>query len=124
MNSTLQLDLEAARTAQQIVEDTIKPAADLENLLRRALAVLQEQGVFAAILYLHVKEKERGPIVARNLFKLLVKFVPGGTAKAPEDGRAQLKFLTDQVLTDLQTTLLVKQLWEQTLIYSRFNCKI
>ena len=123
MNSTLQLDLEAARTAQLIVQDKAT-AAELENSLRRALAVLQEQGVFATILYLHVKEGDRGRNVAKCLFELLVKFVPGGTAKVPEDGRAQLKFLTDQVLTDLQTTLLVKQLWEQTLIYSRFNCKI
>ena len=123
MNSTIPLDLEAARTAQRIVQDKAT-AAELENSLRRALAVLQEQGVFATILYLHVKEGDRGRNVAKCLFELLVKFVPGGTAKVPEDGRAQLKFLTDQVLTDLQTTLLVKQLWEQTLIYSRFNCKI
>jgi len=34
-----------------------------------------------------------------------------------------LKFVTDQICGDLNRLLLVKQLWEQTLIYARYGAK-
>ena len=42
-----------------------------------------------------------------------------------EDARAStaLQFLTDHICNDLDRLLMVKQLWEQTLIYGRYGAK-
>lgn len=122
------LDLLAAEAAQTIITETTKPdikATDVENVITKALGVLQENGVYAALLYLYsrsnatekpIAEKTREKLL--DLTKALALSVP-----ATKDAKTALKFLTDHVCNDLDRLLLVKQLWEQTLIYARYGAK-
>lgn len=116
------LDHEAALTGSAIREK-VQDAKTLETVLRKAIGILQEQGVYAAILYLHAKEKETGKVVALHLMQLCGSVV-GGTgfdAEAPKD---QLTYLSTNVTNDIAKTLLVRHLWEQTLVYGIYHCKI
>jgi hypothetical protein len=141
------LDWHAARAAQIIVKNTqaIKvkkngrdepiEASSLDNLSTKTLGILQENGVYAALLYLFsrseserlVAEQLRGQLLPLTLLllptlkekkeitdKIEAKNVPAEVA---------LDFLTEYICNDLDILLLVKQLWEQTLIYTRYGAK-
>jgi hypothetical protein len=125
------LDVLAARTAQGIIDDTkLMNGAKLEagkvdNLVTKALGVLQENGVYAAMLYLYSRTEKNDKFVAEKtrerllslLTDLEITGLPGTQASEA------LKFLTDKVCNDLDRLLLVKQLWEQALIYARYGAK-
>jgi hypothetical protein len=88
---------------------------------------LQEQGVYAAVLYLYAKEKETGDAIAEALLGLAAKVtgqVLPNPGPADEGQRRRLQYVTDHVASSLQTLVLVKQLWEQALIYARYACKL
>ena len=120
------LDLLAAQTGQEIIAQTeSRSANDVENLITKSLGVLQENGVYAALLYLYSRsnttEKPIAVPTRKNLLALLRKL----DLSAPEgnDATVALKFLTDDICSNLDRLLLVKQLWEQTLIYTRYGAK-
>src|SRR5579884_4077986 len=137
------LDWHAARAGQEIIKTTKthwnkktdkeeKTEADnVENLATKALGVLQENGVYAALLYLYSRSDTEQHIAKPirvqllGLTRLLKPSPPTDTAEKPVDDRAEqaLKFLTDDICNDLDKLLLVKQLWEQTLIYARYGAK-
>jgi hypothetical protein len=117
----LNLDQLAAQYAQHIVADG---KADIENLVTKALGVLQEQGVYACILFLLAN---KDMIILPQLCAMLKK-IPAFEAQnsIPSKGTAAkdvLKFFADTVCDDLDTLLLVKELYEQTLIYARYGAK-
>lgn len=120
----LNLDLEAQNCSRRIIENVSGQNGERDDKgLRRALAVLQEQGPYACILYLTTKERDRGGVeIAQDLIKLSQDLFQGevGFVFSPSSA---LKYLSGQVVCDLQKTLIVKQLWEQTLIYARYACK-
>lgn len=123
------LDLEAAQTAQAIIQATDQQnASEVGNLVTKALGVIQESGVYAGMLFLYSRTREADqkisePVRAQllRLTTLVGKSPPTPTESAKAD--AALKFLTDHICSDLDTLLLVKQLWEQTLIYTRYSAK-
>ncbi len=122
------LDRLAAKAAQAIVNQTKdSQAVDVENLVTKALGVLQENGVYAALLYLYSRSsKNEQPIAQQARDKLLGVLreaglpSPGKQEKSVQD---VLQLVTDQICNDLDRLLLVKQLWEQTLIYARYGAK-
>jgi hypothetical protein len=117
----LNLDQLAAQYAQKIVADG---KADIENLITKSLGVLQEQGVYACLLFLFSRtsnEKELAQKTRPHLYNLL-KELPAFTASKINDQNA-LQFFADTVCNDLDTLLLVKELYEQTLIYARYGAK-
>jgi len=117
----LNLDQLAAQYAQKIVADG---KADIENLITKSLGVLQEQGVYACLLFLFSRtgnEKEIAPNIRSHLYNLLKK-LPAFTTSEINDQNA-LQFFADTVCDDLDTLLLVKELCEQTLIYARYGAK-
>jgi len=118
------LDHEAALAAQAILDDPgVGPRAkSLENVLRRTAAILQEQGIYAAILYLHAKEKDLGAPVAKHLLHLCVS-IAGGELSDDAKPTAQLAYLTERVTNNISNTLLVRHIWEQTLVYGIYHCK-
>lgn len=125
-NKVKDLDLLAAKTAQDIITQTAKPknAGEVENLITKALGVLQENGVYAALLYLYSRSSNDRPIAEstrKNLLALLPKLGLGEAEGT--DPKTALKFLTDNVCNNLDKLLLVKQVWEQTLIYARYGAK-
>ncbi len=128
----LDLDLGAAKTAQAIlkeVEVTKQGAKAAEDLITRTLAVIQENGPYAAIVFLCSRingEKDSTSIVASsvrsNLLDLAETLGAGGLTKSG-DFRKILDSVIKNVCSDLHLLLLVKQTWEQALIYARHSAK-
>jgi hypothetical protein len=133
------LDLIAAETAQKIITDTTdgqkEKATKVDNLVTKALGVLQENGVYAALLYLYSRSADEQPVARQIRLRLLhltseLALNPPtdrqvGDKVVVEDAQASaaLQFLTDHICGNLDRLLLVKQLWEQTLIYARYGAK-
>ncbi len=135
------LDWHAAFAGQEIIKNTKKywnikerkeneiKASEVENLATKALGVLQENGVYAVLLYLYSrsdKEQHIAKPIRIQLLELtrLLKFSPPtDTKEKPVDAEQVLEFLTKYICNDLDILLLVKQLWEQTLIYARYGAK-
>ena len=121
------LDLLAAQTAQGIIDETRvnTEASAVENLITKDLGVLQENGVYAGLLYLYSRTNDTdGPIAKKTAAKLL-SVMPELGLNVPANASAStaLKFLTEKVCEDLDRLLLVKKVWEQTLIYTRYGAK-
>lgn len=120
------LDLLAARAAQTIITNTAKQQpTEVDNLITKALGVLQENGVYAALLYLYSRTNTTDKLVAEQARKELLSLLSelGLSSSIGNDAGTALKFLTNNVSNDLDRLLLVKQLWEQTLIYARYGAK-
>lgn len=119
--TTTNLDQKAAQYAQSIVADG---KTDFENLITKTLGVLQEQGVYAMMLFLFSRtsnEKGLAEKTRPHLYALL-KELPAFKQSEINDPNA-LRFFSDNVCSDLDTLLLVKDLYEQTLIYARYGAK-
>ena len=136
MPENLNLDKLAAERAQEMVKDANsianvkKPVETLERLATKSLGVLQEQGVYAMMLFLFSRssdEQNVAPVIRAQLYKAL-KALPAfqNDKNLPQDdakAEATLQFYTDNKLFDLDTLLLVRDLYELTLIYVRYGSK-
>lgn len=137
----LNLDQKAAKYAQDMVNrakganEVSMPVETLERLVTKTLGVLQEQGVYAMLLFLYSRtsdENKIAPSIRNPLFLLLRDddqnhYVPGFNGKKVPNGNTStqeaLEFFSEHVLSDLDTTLLIRELYEQTLIYARYGAK-
>ncbi len=120
------LDLLAAQGAQDIITKTTgQEAGQVDNLITKALGVLQENGVYAALLYLYSRTSEADRAISEKVREKLLSLTTELGLSKPASARARdaLKFLTDNICNDLDRLLLVKQLWEQALIYARYGAK-
>ncbi len=131
----LNLDREAAKCAQEIVREAIaRPkveAKHVDNLVTKALGVLQESGTYACILYLYSRTQSEEQEVAEVVHDKLLDMAEEldgrfefGWGKA--DGRAPglaLEYVSDKLCEKLDPLLMLKDLWEQTLIYARYGAK-
>jgi len=134
------LDRRAAEVAQAIIADTKTymhknkdgkaekkdiDAGEVDNLITKTLGVLQENGVYAATLYLYSRTTDADKAIATKTREALLSLTSELVSSKPTSMKASdaLKFLTDEISNDLDGLLLVKQLWEQTLIYTRYGAK-
>jgi CRISPR/Cas system CMR-associated protein Cmr5 small subunit len=138
------LDQKAAQYAQVIVKEAKRKEQQerLDAFVTKALAVLQEQGVYACMLFLYSRsetEKSKARIVREQLrailemlkdeYKLLLEDEKGKIIAVPESAKEDdtaenvLKFYAEVVPRDLDTLLLVRDLYEQMLIYARYAAK-
>lgn len=120
--TTLNLDQLAAQYAQKIIADG---KAEIENLITKTLGVLQEQGVYACMLFLFSRTSKNEKSLAdktRSHLYALINELPAFANHQITDANA-LQFFSDTVCGDLDTLLLVKELYEQTLIYARYGAK-
>lgn len=125
------LDLLAAQAAQKIIDDTTTinndrlEAGKVDNLVTKALGVLQENGVYAALLYLYSRTEKVDKFVAEKTRMKLLALTSelGLSVPTSNDASTNLKFITENICNDLDRLLLVKQLFEQTLIYVRYGAK-
>lgn len=139
MPENLNLDKLAAQWAQKMVKDANndidkvnkKRVETLERLATKSLGVLQEQGVYAMMLFLFSRsssdEQNVAPVIRAQLYKAL-KALPAfqNDKNLPQDdakAEATLQFYTDNERFDLDTLLLVRDLYELTLIYARYGSK-
>jgi hypothetical protein len=121
----IDLDLQSQRTAQSIAKDCKAPSEILENVATKTLGVLQENGVYAAALYTFTRtgeQKQAADAVRKGLLGM-AQYLQLETPPASENATAVLRYLTEKVCNGLDRMLLVKQVWEQTLIYTRFGAK-
>ena len=142
-NEKPSLDRLAAEHAQKVINRTRKrikddplstqqSAADVDNLVTKALGVLQENGVYACMLYLlsrtQDKEKKIAAVVSDEMLNLLAGLGFEGWEKpaiSDPKRRAEviLKHISDQVTKDLEPLLLAKETLEQMMIYARYGAK-
>jgi hypothetical protein len=133
----MNLDLEAAKAAPELIADTNreivptkegekKPTkSEVENLITKALGVLQENGVYACMLFLYSRTSNSDKAVSEVTRKELITMtrLSGKEAPTKDDTEDVLNYLTDNICNDLDILLFTKQLWEQTLIYARYSAK-
>lgn len=136
------LDRLAAEQAQWIVRRTAgekkdpadclaeeQDASGVDNLVTKALGVLQENGVFACGLYLLSQKKEQkiAAVVLDELLNLAEQLPFGWELPTwdREDEKPQrvLEFFSGTVCDELDPLLLTKEAYEQTLIYARYGAK-
>jgi len=122
MNPEQNLDYLAAKHAQEIVKALSADPKKAEISLTKTLGVLQENGVYACFLYLYAREGETGKNIVKNLLALFeaLKFpaVPG--ASYQDDA---LKYVAEQITSELPTLLLAREALERMLIYARYGAK-
>jgi hypothetical protein len=126
------LDKLAAQHAQRIIRNTNdRKKSDVENVLTKSLGVIQEQGIYAGMLYLLSRGDKERPIamaVRSELVGLLREsdLAPFGLAYSGnlDDEQAVLDHFADRVCSaSVQTILFIKELFEQTLTYGRYGAK-
>ena len=112
------LDLACARTGQAIAE---KPSKKLENLVTSALAVLEEQGVYALFLFL----KTRGGKAAPTIEQKVREFLKTTPQRAPLlSGNGDVFALLQSMSEDLDKLLLARDLLRQALVYARYHARV
>jgi len=125
----LNLDYECMKYAQNIInsidKSDNKKVKELENNLRKALGVLQEDGVYAMFLWLESKD---GKNIRKVLIELLNeseirKHLLTNSSNFPEDFSEFCEKLREIAL-DIDKLLFVKKLLERTLIYALYHTKI
>lgn len=95
-----------------------------ENIIRKALGVLKEDGVYAMFLWLETKSNGllkkltlllNEPIIKKNLLNDSDKF--------PDDFKGLTEKLRD-IAHDIDKLLFLKKILERTLIYALYHSKI
>lgn len=144
MGSFVNLDKIAASASQSFLSndngsvlnerEKINPQG-VERLVTNALGVLQEEGVYALIIYLcsNRVESSIASVLLTNLVNVLNELkipsiaysrpLSSNIVKRIEDQEKILEHFSSKVASDLDSLLLVKGLYEQILIYSRYGAK-
>lgn len=132
-DESINLDMIAAERAQEMIGNARqgirgvkKPVDAIERLVTKALGVLQEQGVYAMMLFLFSRsgdEDKAAPLVRAQLYKALRQLPTFKDAPIEDKLDKALEFYIEKVLNILDTLLLVRDLYEQTLIYARYGAK-
>jgi hypothetical protein len=138
------LDQRAAHYAQLIVKESKdnKHLDRLDSFITKTLGVLQEQGVYACMLFLYSRSDTERPkaLIVRENLRLILKMLKDdygifwidkdginidipASAQGDNTSESVLGFYVKAVATDLDTLLLVRDLYEQTLIYARYGAK-
>lgn len=117
----LNLDYICMQCAQKI---DVNSDRNLANHLRKALGVLQEDGVYAMFLWLEDKEKKR---VREELIDMLNRpeireCLLEDSSSFPDSFKEFCERLRD-VARDIYKLLFMKRLIERTLIYSLYHAK-
>lgn len=104
------LDMECARLGAEL------GTKSHHKTLTDALAVLEEQGVYAFFLFL-AQKSERKPII-ESCGAFLKEHLPGGFGSDNDVFKA-----TQEIATDIDKLLLARDLLRQCLIYARYHAK-
>jgi len=116
-----QLDLKCAQAGETLAQ--IKGVD--EKLLNSALAVLQEQGLYACFLYLCAQGKKpatENP--ARELSRKLFEFLRANLSLDVTVNDTQMLNAIARLSENLDDLLFARELLLQTLIYARYHLKV
>ena len=115
------LDLACARTGQAIAE---KPSKELEKLVTSALAVLEEQGVYALFLFLKTRGGKAAPTIVQEAHKLLRERAPLLSDNDNSNGNDDVFESLQSMSKDLDELLLARDLLRQALVYARYHARV
>jgi hypothetical protein len=118
------LDYLCAKYGHKIVKKAEKKK-EMKNLIQKSLGILQEDGVYAFVVYLDSEGAFKGEKVAEKIlsetFNLLkedgIKLVKGNYGE--EELYKQIQKLSENI----DNLFLAKDLIERTLIYARYHAK-
>jgi len=117
------LDLACAKAGKNIAA---KPSKELEKLVTDALAVLEEQGVYALFLYFDkgVSGKEKKKL-AKDIIQKLLEFLKVTPQQSPLlSGNTDLFTSLHGMANDLDKLLLAHDLIRQSLVYARYHARL
>lgn len=126
------LDRLAAQHAQNIVrrmlegktgEERKKAPGSIDNSVTKSLGVLQEDGLYACVLYLFAKEGGNGILVIDEILNLLSALNANWMKPQSNDAGIVLTYISENITNDLDSLLLAKETLEQMLIYARYSAK-
>lgn len=117
------LDLACAKVGKTIAE---RPSDDLHKVITDALAVLEEQGLYAIFLYLEKAVSEtKKKDVAKDIIQKLYKFLKVTPQQAPLlSDNADVFTSLQQMAKYLDKLLLARDLVRQTLVYARYHARV
>lgn len=118
MTPQLNLDYLASKHAFAMVDSFCCPVKAAERTVTKALGVLQEQGVYACFLFLDSRGAADGANEVRDRLWFLTTELMGVD---PTTDRAD--YFANTLNSDLDDLLLVRDVFEQTLIYARYGAK-
>lgn len=110
------LDLVCAIAGEDIAKNGKSPK-QLENLVTQALAVLEEQGIYALFLFLKMRKKIGGGTVYQRIHSFLKK-TPRQAPLLPDNVDVK------EIGEDLDKLLLARDLVRQTLVYARYHVRV
>lgn len=122
------LDLTAARMAQKIIQkcqDQKCEPEKTENLVTKTAGVVQENGVYAGLLFLFTRSDKHDQKVAGFIVETLmsnareIASYRGNVSSNTE----KLVFLAEHICASQARLRLAKLTWEQSLIYARYGAK-
>lgn len=109
------LDYICAKYGQDIPQDKSK---DLETTIQKSLGVLQEDGLFAFVLYLESKNSAVNKRIKNKTAKLLYEV---GLTDDSNDRNMRKKIL--EITKSIDDMFLAKDIIEKTLVYARYRAK-
>ena len=117
------LDLACAKVGKDIANSS---SDDLEKIITDALAVLEEQGLYAMFLFLEkavsgTKKNELAKGISQKLHKFL-KETPQQAPLLSDNGDVFTSL--QQLAGDLDRLLLARDLVRQTLVYARYHARL
>ncbi len=113
------LDLACAKVGKTIAA---RPSKELENFITSALAVLEEQGIYALFLYLKAPGKDIGRTISNTLHNFLKK-TPQQSPLLSMDNDDIFAVLQN-LGENLDNLLLARNLVRQSLVYARYHARV
>jgi hypothetical protein len=124
----INLDYSAQVIAERVLASCeARNAEAYDNLSTKTLGVIQENGIYAGILFLNTRskkeEKQIGEILRSNLLAFARTLIGEPQAQIRTEPQAELGFVSDKLCREIGRMLYVKSSWEQALIYVRYGAK-
>ncbi len=101
-----------------------KKVKELENNLRKALGVLQEDGVYAMFLWLEEKDTNIGKKLKDLLNKAEIKKYLLNNSETFDGNFSKFCKNLQEVAKDIDKLLFMKKLLERTLTYALYHAKV
>ena len=146
---TINLDKLAADFSCKILEskDNSKSSEyyeKLETMSTKVLSILQEQGIYACILYLLAKSKKKEEkdkeesLIAKKIAINLLNMLNSDELKMAECSLEEknldkkfieeekekiLKHIREKIIIDIRKIFMIRSIYEKTLIYVRYGAK-
>lgn len=108
------LDFACAKLGKELADKGVEKA-----LLTNALAVLEEQGVYAAFLFLDSRGKEPG----KNVSKASAEFLRKTPSASPLLGNGDVFPALQKLAEDLDRLLFARDLLRQAFVYALYHVK-